>query len=423
MAFDYSKKFQALTDRTMYGTLGTGDRQAVHELAFAHRLTFQEFRQIVESARDLTMWGEAGISEWLAVNPINGNGEQNKDRLLAELRAHMDLLKSRPKEYSRSRPLRPTGRERLPVVSKASDKTVFGMCPVASEKTVCCNLRTIDAVENCVFGCSYCAVQTFYQREITFDEELVSKLDAISLDPDRHYHIGTGQSSDSLAWGNKNGSLDALLGFAATHANVLLEFKTKSDNVQHLVDSDVPRNVVCSWSLNTPVIVDNEEHFTANLDQRLAAARRVADRDIGVAFHFHPMVYYSGWREDYTLVADRILNEFDSTEVSFISLGSVTLTKPVIKKIRELGNPTRILQMEFVADPHGKLTYPDEVKIEMFNVMLGALAPWREDVFMYLCMEKAQIWHQTFGHSYEDNESFERDFAHRTRRNSESPQT
>jgi spore photoproduct lyase len=128
------------------------------------------------------------------------------------------------------------------------------------------------------------------------------------------------------------------------------------------------------------------------------------------------MIYYDGWREDYAGVARRIVDSFDSTEVSFLSLGSVTLIKPVIKKIRELGNPTKILQMELVPDPHGKLTYPDALKVEMFQVMHQALAPWHQDVFMYLCMEKAQIWEQALGRSYASNDEFELNFALRTAR-------
>ena len=227
---------------------------------------------------------------------------------------------------------------------------------------------------------------------------------------------GTGQSSDALAWGNKHGMLDALFAFAVAHPNILLEFKTKSDNVRYIVENDTPKNIVCSWSLNTPVIIDNEEHFTASLDRRLDAARQVADRGVRVAFHFHPMVYYDTWREDYTNVARRIIDSFDSTEVAFLSLGSVTLTKPVIKKIRELGNPTKILQMELVPDPHGKLTYPDAVKVEMFEVMYEAFSPWHEDVFMYLCMEKTEIWERAWGRTYASNDEFERDFALRTAR-------
>jgi len=110
-----------------------------------------------------------------------------------------------------------------------------------------------------------------------FDADLRQKLRDLELEADRFYHIGTGQSSDSLMWGNRHGILDALCEFAADRPNVLLELKTKSANVAYFLDRPVPANVVLSWSLNTPVVIRNEEHFTAGLEKRLAAARRVAD--------------------------------------------------------------------------------------------------------------------------------------------------
>ena len=108
-----------------------------------------------------------------------------------------------------------------------------------------------------------------------------------------------------------------------------------------------------------------------------------------VAFHFHPMVHYHGWDTDYPALAQRLLDSFAPEEVAFVSMGSVTFIKPVMKQIRQRGEPTRILQAELVADPHGKLTYPDELKVRMFSTMYRALAPWHGRVFLYLCMEKA----------------------------------
>ena len=288
------------------------------------------------------------------------------------------------------------------------------MCPVASEKTVCCNLRTIDAVENCVFGCSYCTVQTFYTGDVVFDRDFAEKLGKLDIDPEKFYHFGTGQASDSLAWGNKNGILDALCEFAVNHPNVLLEFKTKSDNVRYFIDNPPPPNVVCSWSLNTPTVVKNEEHFTAGLGRRLAAARRIADAGIPVAFHFHPMVCYLGWEDDYRDVATEVIRSFDPAEVSFISFGSVTLIKPVVQKIRRQGNPTKITQMKMVPDPHGKLTYADDVKVAMFQLMYETFSTWHDKVFLYLCMEKRSIWDQAFGYAYDSNDEFEAEFGRKT---------
>jgi len=157
-------------------------------------------------------------------------------------------------------------------------------------------------------------------------------------------------------------------------------------------------------------VIQNEEYLTVSLNKRLQAARAVADRGIKVSFHFHPMVYYDQWAQDYPAIAKRVLKEFNPSEVLFVSFGSVTLIKSVIKKIREKGLPTKILQMELVSDPHGKQTYPDDIKIKMFKTMYEAFSPWKEKVLLYLCMEKAGIWRQAFGYVYDNNQTLEHEF-------------
>ena len=78
--------------------------------------------------------------------------------------------------------------------------------------------------------------------------------------------------------GNSHGILDALIAFAHRHPNVILELKTKSANIGHLLKSNPPPNLICTWSLNPQIIVDNEERGSAPLDKRLDAARRLAER-------------------------------------------------------------------------------------------------------------------------------------------------
>lgn len=413
---DYATKFASFQRRTLFEKLSHQQQYFVRELAFAHRFTFQEFRQVVNACRDLGMWGENGLRDWwqTQVAQTQLQSVQLKKHLLRQLQTRLENLQDTPPVYDATPLVRPKQREKHHIATEKSDKKIHGMCPVASEKTVCCNLRTIDAVENCIFGCSYCSIQTFYREQIIFDEDFAEKLRAIPIVPDRFYHFGTGQASDALAWGNRNGNLEALCRFAKAHPNILMEFKTKSDNAGYFLERQLPPNIVCSWSLNTPVIIANEEHFTASLAQRLAAARAVADHGVKVAFHFHPLVYYQEWHHDYPSVAAELMTRFQPKEVLFVSFGTVTLIKPVVQKMRELGHPTKITRARLVADPHGKLTYADEVKIVLFKTMREAFAPWHKLVFMYLCMEKAEIWEKVFGYVYSSNDEFEKDFGLKT---------
>jgi spore photoproduct lyase len=408
------EKIARMEDGTLLRRLQPARQTFVRELAASYRFTFQELRRVAEAARDLEMWCEDSIEDWWegAEGRVSVGGRERKKTLLRQLDEHLQELAASAKTYPAAGFAEPPRRQ-VRMVEKETSKEVFGLCAAYSERTVCCGLHTIDAVRGCPFGCSYCTIQTFYGETAELESDLIGRLAELELDPQRLYHIGTGQSSDSLVWGNRGGLLDALLDFAHRHPNVLLELKTKSDNVRDLCSRRLPENVICSWSLNTETVIENEEHGTATLERRLRAARAVADLGRRVAFHFHPMVFYRDWRRDYGTIAERLLAAFEPQEVGFVSMGSVTFIRPVVQEIRRRGGETKILQMELTPDPHGKLTYPDEVKLDLFGHLYASLRPWHQEVFFYLCMETDEIWRRVFGRSYSTNEEFELDFLRR----------
>jgi spore photoproduct lyase len=283
----------------------------------------------------------------------------------------------------------------------------LGACPVASEGTRCCNLLTLDAVESCGFDCSYCSIQSFYnQNKVGIDINFKEKLKNLNLDPNETYHIGTGQSSDSLMWGNKDGMLDALFEFAKSNPNVILEFKTKSHNIKYFLENDVPSNIICTWSLNTQTIIDNEEHLTASLDERINSARALSDKGVLVGFHFHPIVQYKNYLEEYKVVYDRLQNDFNTDEVVLISMGTLTFIKPVIKQLREREMKTKILQMPFETI-NGKQSYSIETKKEMFKHAYDSFSSWHGKVYFYLCMEAHSLWKDVFNYEYSSNNQME----------------
>jgi spore photoproduct lyase len=414
-ANSYQEKLDQMEGATLLPLLASPDTETVRRLAVEYQFTFQELRQVAQAARDLEMWAEEPLADWWsnAERKTGGGGRERKKALIRGLDRHLQELAAQEKDYP-EQPLAGQSPRQIRLVESDSARQVFGRCAAHSEKTVCCGLHTIDAVMGCAFRCSYCTIQTFYGDEAELATDLAGKLEKIELDPERFYHIGTGQASDSLLWGNRHGMLDALCAFAARNPNILLELKTKSDNIQDLLGRELPRNLVCSWSLNTETVIRNEEHGTASLERRLGAARSLADRGHRVAFHFHPMVHYRGWQEEYGAAADRLKQEFSPTEVAFLSMGSMTFIRPVARQIRRRGGETKVLQMEMTEDPHGKLTYSNEVKIQLYSSLYDRLRPWNEEVFCYLCMETATVWQAVLGRSYATNELFERDFARHT---------
>jgi spore photoproduct lyase len=404
----YKERFQRIAEQTPFGRLPVEQREFLYRQSLDFCFSHQELRAISEISVDLNTWGAPSIIDsWPEPPSVDLPPRERRALIVAALRRHAEDLRNTPKQYETPTPARSRRSYRIRFSDRGRGNLGLGLCPVASERTRCCNLLTLDVVENCGFGCSYCSIQSFYHDdEIHFDSAFADRLKALELDPERIYHIGTGQSSDSLMWGNRFGLLDALTDFARRHPNVILELKTKSKNISYLLKNPIPPNLICTWSLNPQRIIENEEQRTAGLAERLAAARRVADRGILVGFHFHPMVHYAGWEADYSDLFHRVEEGFDPSEVALVSLGTLTFTKSVIRRIRSGGLPTRILQMP-LTESDGKLSYPEEIKLRMFSHAYRSLSSWHDRVFFYLCMESQRLWHPVFGVDYPSNQAFE----------------
>ncbi|MCK5074185.1 MAG: hypothetical protein KAQ98_12215 [Bacteriovoracaceae bacterium] len=401
-------KLEQIKNQTAFFSLTKKEQEFIKNISSELGLTFQETRQLVDIALDVDMWDEGTIEKlWPSDPNVRLSSRARKEYFLSEIQKKYVELKSSLKDYSSFNPGEVVQGNVNFVPAPAGSK-ILGLCPVAGEKTRCCNLLTMDVVLGCAFDCSYCTIQSYYHdNAIMVERNLKEKLFALKLDPNEIYHIGTGQSSDSLLWGNRDGILEKLFEFATENANVILELKTKSDNVEEFLNLSPPRNVIATWTLNTPTVIKNEERLTSSLNERINAARKVADNGTLVGFHFHPMVWYRGWEEEYEKVAGLVMENFDPKEVAMVSFGTLTYIKPVIRKLRKRRIKSKSLQMPF-EDAHGKLSYPKDIKISLFKKAYQNFSSWHGRVFFYLCMEAIDIWNPVFGFEFQDNDEFER---------------
>jgi spore photoproduct lyase len=394
-----SEHFLALKEENPFRSQDSDFWLLAEEYTKEHAFSYSQVRQICLWVLDSRQWG-------CELNKPHNDPPLSRQEFFAQLKKHyQDLQKERNYNVS---PLR----RKIPPAVKVpvtSPKRILGDCPVASTKTRCCNLQTLDAVTRCAYDCTYCSIQAFYhQNQVQFAENLEESLGSLELDPEEYYHIGTGQSSDSLVWGNHEGLLEQLFTWAQANPNVVLELKTKSAKIKEALALGIPRNVLTTWSLNPQRVIDWEEGGTASLDQRLDAARAVAESGAYVGFHFHPIITYQGWEKDYLALSQRLQDAFDPQQVVTLSFGSLTYSKKVINQIRGRKIRTRILQMPLV-EAAGKWSLPLEEKVKIFSSMVNSFAPWRSKVYFYLCMEDPRLWPQVFGWDYPDNKAFQSD--------------
>lgn len=382
------------------------EQQFLRSCEEAFPFTYSQLKQFIDMASDLRMWQEgdftalfAAVRDEVMQSYPRSPRKQQADAIHVALSKRFAGIRQTPAVYPKERI-----RQSLPtfdIVERESRGELMRTCNAASDKTVCCGLKVINVVENCALGCTYCVLQnTFDEQKIVFPTNFKERLDQVVLDPKETYRIGTGEYSDSLLWGNRNNILGDLCDFADKHRNAVVELKTKSTNISYLLEREIPSNIVCSWSLNAPTIVEHEELRTPNLDARLAAARKIADKGLRVGFHFHPLIYFDDFAAEYQALAERVMVEFAPQEIAWISFGCLTLLPGFAKTYRKTYASSRLLKMELERTADNKLTYPLELRRELYQAAATPFKAWRGQTFFYLCMEYEVLFREILGHSY-----------------------
>ena len=134
----YLSKFESAIQNTFYKNLPIEEQEFIKEKAFVLKFSHQELKQIIDIARDLEMWDEKHLKD---IFPDH----QQKKVVFTRLKKAYVTIRDRPNSYDNFE-LKNIPKEQK-FTFKVAEKQGFGLglCPVASEKTRCCNLLTLDA--------------------------------------------------------------------------------------------------------------------------------------------------------------------------------------------------------------------------------------------------------------------------------------
>jgi len=278
-------------------------------------------------------------------------------------------------------------------------------CATINDKYICCNVKVLKSVSNCPFDCSYCFLQSYLTNSTTTivddtDALMAEVTEKLATQPWRFFRIGTWELGDSLALEKESGQASKLIPAFAKLNNVVLELKTKSDCVDTLLDLDHRQKTVISWSLNTHAIVDQEEHKTASLDARLNAMGKAAKAGYLIGAHFDPMILHDDWERGYDTLVQQMFEHVTPEQIAWISIGSLRFN-PEQKQLMETHFPgSALTAAEMVTGDDNKVRYIKPKRIEMYQHLLASLKRYGgDDLFVYLCMERWDVWEKIMGYS------------------------
>jgi spore photoproduct lyase len=274
-------------------------------------------------------------------------------------------------------------------------------CPCTSG-VVTCGYSIINLGMGCIYDCSYCFLQGYQNiHGIVFpynitdylkDEKIVSSTQVLF----NYKRIGSGEFTDSLAFDHITNFSTSIINYFKNKKDIFFEFKTKSSNIQSLLNSGGQENIVAAWSINSDEMTKNNEFKTSPIQERLEAAKKCDQAGFSTAFHFDPIIYYQDWMRGYKESVDMIFDIVPNSSIKWISLG--TLRMPASQKIiiENRFPKTEILDGELLLGHDYKLRYYENLRIEMYKFINQKIQSKKSKATVYLCMETANVWESVF---------------------------
>jgi len=290
--------------------------------------------------------------------------------------------------------------------------TFVHKCP-ATKIYRCCGLNVADVIEGCPFDCTYCILQSYLNHEYI---KVYGNLDGIeeemrAFNSQGKGRLCTGELSDSLALDGMLGLSEFFVPIANQLDNIQFELKTKSACVDRLLKLN-PKNIIISFSLNPQEIITKEEHGTANLKNRLNAAKMCAEHGYRLAFHFDPIIYYDNFENGYRELIKELTSVINQDSVEYISMSTFRFMPELITIIRDKFDRSILTGQEYITSLDGKMRYPKHLRSHMLKTVVRFIKSDWKDVFIYFCMEHSSIWEKIFGGDPGERDELEALFPH-----------
>ncbi len=275
-------------------------------------------------------------------------------------------------------------------------------CPGTLNYT-CCGLQIFHFGLGCTLGCRYCILEAYLGTSalVLFGnmDEARAELRAVLDRPpaERPLRFCTGEFTDSLLL-DRRSTLAAELIRLFAEREAILELKTKTDYVDHLLGLDHRGHTVISFSVNAPDICRSEESQAALLTSRLAAAYRAAEAGYPIGLHFDPLIVHPEWEDGYGRTVELIGQYLAGAPVAWVSLGCFRYLPSLKERMLARHPDTAIYNGEFILGGDGKMRYPRPLRTRLYRRLVRALkAVLPPDTALYMCMESPRLWRDVFG--------------------------
>ena len=231
---------------------------------------------------------------------------------------------------------------------------------------------------SCPGHCEYCYLQTtqgekpFMKVFVNIDDILNVIQEHIDNNSPNITTFESGSITDPVALEHLTGNLKKCIEFFASSEKGRLRVITKYDNVESFLNINHNNHTKFRFSINSRYVINKFEHATSSFEERIEAARKIANAGYPIGFIIAPIMIYDNWKSEYKELLDRLKSQledyngkitFELIQHRFTSTAKELILTRFPKTALDLNEDNRILKW----GPYGKFkyVYPKEKSNEL----------------------------------------------------------
>ena len=191
---------------------------------------------------------------------------------------------------------------------------------------------------NCIFDCRYCFLKWAFVNDfqvyfVNYDD--MKEEISLSLEnykklwlKQRKLRFYSSDYSDNLWMNGFSNFVQEFVPFFETLDGAMMEIRTKSVNIQPLLDLwFIPQNTEIAFSLNPQELIEKYEKWVASLDDRIQAVNILLEKWFKVWLRFLPLLPVENYQQIYWEFIDYIKQKIPMDKISSTFASGLLYTK------------------------------------------------------------------------------------------------
>jgi spore photoproduct lyase len=225
---------------------------------------------------------------------------------------------------------------------------------------------------NCIYDCRYCFLQGMYRSAnyvlfVNYEDFQIEINNIVEQNPDeKEITFFSGYDCDSLALESVTRFVREFLPFFQKHKKAVLELRTKSINVDALLNHEVIPNCVVAYSFTPENISQKLEHGVPPIARRIQTMKKLVEKGWQLGIRLDPLIYHEGYQKYYSELIRDIFHAIPVESIHSVSTGPMRFPGKMFHTIEQL-YPDEPLFAGPLENRNGLTSYSERIETEMMN--------------------------------------------------------